>query len=117
MLPISCVVRATRARKKQRTGTRLNSRHQQTNKQEKTPTTIKTENNNSKPAATNARYRVVVGEFEHAERVVEKKNRVEVLRALLEMHQQQHKLDLEYIKGLRQRLKQAQTQLQNMRPF
>ena len=46
---------------------------------------------------------MVVGEFEHAERVVEKKNRVEVLRALLEMHQQQHKLDLEYFKGLRQR--------------
>jgi hypothetical protein len=36
---------------------------------------------------------------------------------LLEMHQQEHKPDLEYIKGLRQRLKQAQTQLQNMRPF
>ena len=59
-----------------------------------------------------ARYRTVVGEFEHAE----KKHRVEVLRALLEMHQQQHEPDDEYIKGLRQRLKGAQTQLENMRP-
>jgi hypothetical protein len=33
------------------------------------------------------------------------------------MHQQQHEPDDEYIKGLRQRLKQAQTQLENMRPF
>ena len=63
-----------------------------------------------------ARYRAVVGEFEHAERVVEKKNRVEVLRALLEMHQQQHEPDDEYIKDLRQRLKQAQRQLENMQP-
>jgi hypothetical protein len=63
-----------------------------------------------------ARYRTVVREFEHAERVVEKKHRVKVLRALLEMHQQQHEPDDEYIKGLRQRLKGAQTQLENMRP-
>jgi hypothetical protein len=63
-----------------------------------------------------ARYRTVVREFEHAERVTEKKHRVEVLRALLEMHLQQRELDGEYIKGLRQRLKQAQTQLQNMQP-
>ena len=47
---------------------------------------------------------------------MEKKHRVEVLGALLEMHQQQHERDDEYIKGLRQRLKQAQTQLENMRP-
>ena len=64
-----------------------------------------------------ARYRTVVGEFEHAERVMEKKHRVEVLRALLEMHQQQHEPDDEYIKGLRQRLKGAQKQRENMRPF
>jgi hypothetical protein len=63
-----------------------------------------------------ARYRPVVREFEHAERVMEKKRRVDVLRALLEMHQQQHEHD-EYIKGLRQRLKREQTQLENMRPF
>ena len=63
-----------------------------------------------------ARYRTVVREFEHAERVIEKKHRVEVLRALLEMHQQHHEPDDEYIKGLRQRLKVAQTQLENMRP-
>ena len=63
-----------------------------------------------------ARYRTVVREFEHTERVTEKKHRVEVLRALLEMHQQQHEPDDEYIKGLRQRLKGAQTQLENMRP-
>jgi hypothetical protein len=62
------------------------------------------------------RYRTGVREFEHAERVMEKKRRVEVLRALLEMHQQQHEHD-EYIKGLRQRLKREQTQLENMRPF
>jgi hypothetical protein len=62
------------------------------------------------------RNRTVVREFEHAERVMEKKRRVEVLRALLEMHQQQHEHD-EYIKGLRQRLKREQTQLENMRPF
>jgi hypothetical protein len=48
---------------------------------------------------------------------MEKKHRVEGLRALLEMHQQQHEPDDQYIKGLRQRLKQAQTQLENMRPF
>ena len=54
-----------------------------------------------------ARYRPVVREFEHAERVMEKKHRVEVLRALLEMHQQQHEPDDEYIKGLRQRLKRG----------
>ena len=47
---------------------------------------------------------------------MEKERRVEVLRALLEMHEQQNELDGEYIKGLRQRLKQAQTQLENMRP-
>jgi hypothetical protein len=64
-----------------------------------------------------ARYRTVVREFEHDERVMEKKHRVEVLRALLEMHLQQRELDGEYIKGLRRRLQQAQTQLQNMRPF
>jgi hypothetical protein len=63
-----------------------------------------------------AGYRTVVREVEHAERVVEKKHRVEVLRALLEMHQQQHEPDDEYIKNLRQRLKQAQRQLENMRP-
>jgi len=48
---------------------------------------------------------------------MEKKHRVEVLRALLEMHQQQHEPDDQYIKGLRQRWQQAQTQLENMRPF
>ena len=64
-----------------------------------------------------ARYRPVVAEFEHTERVTEKKHRIEVLRALLEMHQQQHEPDDEYIKGLRQRLKGAQKQLENMRPF
>jgi hypothetical protein len=53
-----------------------------------------------------ARYRAVVREFE---RVTEKKHRIEVLGALLEMHQQQHEPDDEYIKGLRQRLKQAET--------
>jgi hypothetical protein len=47
---------------------------------------------------------------------MEKERRVEVLRALLEMHEQQNELDDEYIKGLRQRLKRAQTQLENMRP-
>ena len=64
-----------------------------------------------------ARCRTVVREFGHAERVMEKKHRVEGLRALLEMHQQQHEPDDEYIKGLRQRLQGAQTQLENMRPF
>jgi hypothetical protein len=47
---------------------------------------------------------------------MEKEHRVEGLRALLEMHQQQHDPDDEYVKGLRQRLKRAQTQLENMRP-
>ena len=61
-----------------------------------------------------ARYRTVVREFEHAERVMEKKHRVEVLRALLKMHLQQREPDGEYVKGLRQRLKRAQTQLENM---
>jgi transcription elongation factor GreA-like protein len=64
-----------------------------------------------------ARYPTVVRDFEHAERVTEKKRRIEVLRALLEMHQQQHEPDDEYIKSLRQRLKAAQKQLENMRPF
>ncbi len=64
-----------------------------------------------------ARYRTPVGEFEHTVRVMEKKRRVEVLRALLETHQQQHEPDDEYIKGLRQRLNQAQKQLENMTPF
>ena len=64
-----------------------------------------------------ARYRTVVREFDHAERVMEKKHRVDVLRALLEMHEQQHEPDDEYIKSLRQRLKTAQKQLENMRPF
>ena len=63
-----------------------------------------------------ARYRTVVREVEHAERVMEKKHRVDGLRALLEMHQQQHEPDDEYIKGLRQRLKGAQRQLENMQP-
>jgi hypothetical protein len=64
-----------------------------------------------------ARYPTVVREFEHTQRVVDKKHRIEVLRALLEMHQQQHEPDDEYIKSLRQRLKAAQKQLENMRPF
>jgi cell division protein ZapA (FtsZ GTPase activity inhibitor) len=63
-----------------------------------------------------ARYRTVVRELGHAGRVVDKRRRVEVLRALLEMHQQQHEHE-EYIKGLRQRLKREQTQLENMQPF
>ena len=63
-----------------------------------------------------ARYRTVVREFEHTERVIEKKHRIEVLGALLEMHQQQHEPDDEYIKGLRERLKGAQKQLGNMWP-
>jgi len=46
---------------------------------------------------------------------MEKERRVEVLRALLEMHEQQNELDDEYIKDLRQRLKRTQTQLENMR--
>ena len=72
--------------------------------------------NTCKPNKT-APYRPVIREFEHAERVTEKKHRIEVLRALLEMHQQQHEPDDEYIKSLRQRLKAAQKQLENMRPF
>jgi hypothetical protein len=44
---------------------------------------------------------------------MDKKHRIEVLRALLQMPQQQHEPDDEYIKGLRQRLKQ----LENMRSF
>ena len=63
-----------------------------------------------------ARYRTGVREFEHAERVMGKKHRVEVLRALLEMHEQHYEPDDEYIKGLRQRLKAAQRQLENMQP-
>jgi hypothetical protein len=47
---------------------------------------------------------------------MEKKHRVDGLRSLLEMHQQQHEPDDEYIKGLRHRLKQAQRQLENMQP-
>lgn len=69
-----------------------------------------------KPIKT-ASYPTVIREFEHTERVMEKKHRIEVLRALLEMHQQQNEPDDEYIKGLRQRLKAAQKQLENMRPF
>ena len=64
-----------------------------------------------------ARYDTGVREFEHAERVTEKKHRVEVLRALLETHEQHHHLGDEYTKDLRQRLKQEQRQLENMRPF
>jgi ABC-type Na+ transport system ATPase subunit NatA len=64
-----------------------------------------------------ARYPTVVREFEYTDRVMEKKHRIEILRALLEMHQQQHEPDDEYIKGLRQRLKAAQKQLENMRAF
>ena len=64
-----------------------------------------------------APYGTVVREFEHTVRVMEKKRRVEVLRALLETHQQQHEPDDEYIKGLRQRLNKAQKQLENMRAF
>ena len=64
-----------------------------------------------------ARYRPVVREFEHVERLTEKKHRIEVLRTLLEMHQQQREPDDEYVKSLRQRLKAAQKQLENMRPF
>ena len=63
------------------------------------------------------RYRPGVREFEQAERVMEKKHRVEGLRALLETHEQHHHPDDEYTKDLRQRLKQAQRQLENMRPF
>ena len=59
----------------------------------------------------------VVREFEHTVRVMEKKRRVEVLRALLETHRQLNEPDDEYIKGLRQRLSKAQRQLENMRQF
>jgi hypothetical protein len=78
---------------------------------------MKTANNDQRPEATRARYSTIIREFEHAKRVIDKKHRVEVLRALLETHQQQHELDDEYIKGLRQRLKRAETQLENMRPW
>jgi hypothetical protein len=57
-----------------------------------------------------------VREFERAERVKVKRHRVEGLRTLLQMHQQQRELDDEYIKGLRQRLKEALKQLEVMRP-
>ena len=63
-----------------------------------------------------AQYRPVVRKFERTERVTEKKHRIEVLRALLEMHQQRYEPDGEYIKGLRERLKGAQKQLENMWP-
>ena len=76
------------------------------------PNDIKT----CKPMKT-ATYSTVVREFEHTVRVMEKKRRVEVLRALLETHRQQHEPDDEYIKGLRQRLSKAQKQLENMRAF
>jgi hypothetical protein len=84
--------------------------------QERKLATIKTANNNQRLAATNARCKAVVREFEHTERVMEKKHRVEGSRALLEMHQKQHEPEDDHIKGLRQRLKRAQTQLENMRP-
>jgi len=90
--------------------------YQPSNKQERKLTTIKTANNNQKPAATKTRYRTGVREFERAERVKDKKHRVEGLRTLLQMHQQQHELDDEYIEGLRQRLKEALKQLEAMRP-
>ena len=64
-----------------------------------------------------APYSTVVREFEQTVRVMEKKRRVEVLRALLETHRQQLEPDDEYIKGLRQRLSKAQKQLENMRAF
>jgi hypothetical protein len=47
---------------------------------------------------------------------METKHRVEGLRALPEMHQQQHQQDDKYIKGLRQQLKRAHAQLENMQP-
>ena len=64
-----------------------------------------------------ARYSTDVREFEHTVHVMEKRRRVEVLRALLETHEQQPEPNDEYIKGLRQRLNQAQNQLGNMLPF
>jgi len=42
---------------------------------------------------------------------------LELPQKRLERHQQEHEPDDEYIKGLRQRLKVAQKQLENMRPF
>jgi hypothetical protein len=45
--------------------------------QEKKLATIKTANSNQRPAATEARYITVVRKFEHAQRVIEKKRRVE----------------------------------------
>ena len=80
-------------------------------------TTFTTLNQKPVKRMKTARYPTVVREFEHTQRVVDKKHRIEVLRALLEMHQQQHEPDDEYIKSLRQRLKAAQKQLENMRPF
>ena len=98
-----CAINAYRTRMQQRPGNELSM-------------TRSHGRNNQSSAATKARYRAVVREFEHAERVMEKERRVEVLRALLEMYQQQHQPDGEYVKGLRQRLKRARTQLENMRP-
>ncbi len=70
---------------------------------------------NQRPTATEGQYGLLSASLNTLS-VMEKKHRVEILQPLLEMHQQQHEPDDEYIKGLRQRLKQAQTQLENMRP-
>jgi hypothetical protein len=56
-------------------------------------------------------------ERRHREAVKRKYDKIEVLRALLEMHEGNPDSDHEYLVGLRQRLRTAVANLESMRPL
>lgn len=56
-------------------------------------------------------------ERRHREKVQRKYERIEVLRALLEMHEGNPDHDHEYVVGLRARLRTAVANLESMRPL
>ena len=55
-------------------------------------------------------------ERRHREKVARKYEKIEVLRALLEMHEANPDHDHEYVVGLRQRLRTAVANLEAMKP-
>jgi hypothetical protein len=56
-------------------------------------------------------------ERRHREKVARKYEKIEMLRALLEMHEANPDADHEYLVGLRQRLRTAVCNLEAMRPI
>ena len=57
-----------------------------------------------------------IRDIDHKGRLQAKEDRVEALKALLKMHEDNGEMDMRYIQGLRRRLRLAINQRRNMRP-